>query len=237
MFTLPVDSGYLIYLAGIAGLLHACLQMPLAGLLHMAGHTLGKDQRHKAFGLSMAMSLGVLLTVCVLLIIAVYAAKILFTADSRFLVPGVLAVFAGLFVMLAYFREGAGAQLWLPRGYSRWFRKQSEHKVNLPTAFSMGIVAVLSELVLAFPLLLSAGALLTAATISGLLIGLSVYTFIVALPLLLASLGLAGGMSPLGLQRWRLEGKRFWQFFIGLTFIFFGLYIASEQFVYLGTPL
>lgn len=236
MISLLEGNGYLVYLAGIAGLLHACLQMPAATLLHMTGHALGRKQRSKAFALSIAMSLGVFLTIGLLLVIASQINEAL-SSQHRHLFAGILTVFAGLFVMLRYFRDTVGAQLWLPRKRIRWFHKQIEQTANIFGAFGMGIIAVLSELGLSFPLLLCVSAVLLDSGATTVVAGLSVYATIVTFPLLVIGVMLATGSSPLTLQRWRIDGRRFWQFFIGLAFIIFGLYIASGQFTYAAEAL
>lgn len=230
-------NGYLIYLAGVAGLLHACLQLPLATLLHMAGHTLGRNQPGKALALSFAMAFGVFLTIVGLLLIAILITIAIPDPSTRFLLAGIPATLAGLWLMLGYFRNENGAQLWLPRRHARWFNAYIERRHSLLSAFSLGNLSVLLEAGFSFPLLLSAAALLSGASTQTVFIGFGVYAAIAALPLLLTAISLAAGATPLALQRWRLEGKRFWQFFIGLAFIFFGLYIASEQFVYNATAL
>lgn len=231
------NSGYLIYLAGVAGLLHACLQLPLATLLHMAAHTLGRSQPGRALALSLSMALGVFLTVVGLLIIAVLIALSIPNPEVRLLVAGLATGLAGVAIMLGYFRGTNGAQLWLPRKYVRWFHKYIERRHSIPSAFSLGNLSVLLEAGFSFPLILSAGVLLSTASAHTALRGFGLYALLVTIPLVLVGISLTGGNAALRLQRWRAEGKRFWQFFVGLAFILFGLYVASAQFMHSGTAL
>lgn len=226
-------SGYLIYLAVLAGVLHACLQLPLATLLHMAGHTLGRGEAGKALALGFSFSLGVFLTVVGLLIAAVLLMLAL-PENARFLVAGLLATASGVVVMLGYFRGRNGAQLWLSRRYIRWFHKYIERRHNALSAFSLGNISVLLELGFSLPLLLCTGALLASSSTETMWQSFGLCGLIVAAPLLFTAISLSGGTNMLHMQTWRAEGKRFWQFFVGLGFILFGLYVASEPVIRSG---
>lgn len=229
------NSGYLIYLAGLAGVLHACLHLPLATLLHMAGHTLGRNQPGRVLGLGLSFSLGVFLTVAGLLFVAMLVALSIPEASVRFGLAGVLTLVAGAVIMLGYFRNMSaadGAQLWFSRRYISWFHKYVERQHGLFSAFWLGNLAILLEGAFSVPLLLAAGTLLATAGSGTVLSGFGLYALIVSLPLVLVSISLTGGSNALRLQRWRAGGKRFWQFFVGVAFILFGLYVASERFLY-----
>lgn len=230
MFSLHDTNAYLVYLISLAGLLHACLQLPTASLLHMLTSTMGRNDYYKVVRLTVAMTCGVLLTVALLLMLFSLLASLPKTNEMH-LVSGSLVVFTGLFVMLRYFRNDQAAGLWVPRTRVRWLHKKIETIGNVPAAFGLGIVTILTESVIAFPLMLAAGSLVVYQPPSVVVTGLSAYASLVALPVLASGVAVACGASPARLQRWRSDGKHFWQFFIGLATICYGLYIASEQFI------
>lgn len=230
-------SVYLIYLTAIAGILHAALQLPLATLLHMARHTLGRGQHtREALQLGLSFCLGVFLTAIGLLIIAVLIMLAL-PENARFLLAGLLTAASGVVVMFRYFRGNDGAQLWLSRPYIRWFHKYIEQRHNAVSAFSLGNLSVLLELAFSAPLLLCAGALLTTAVSQVVWQSFGLYALLVTVPLLFTTISLTGGTNLLHVQSWRAESKRFWQFFVGLAFILFGLYVASAPAIHTGVSL
>ncbi|HEX6462153.1 MAG TPA: hypothetical protein VFZ58_02655 [Candidatus Saccharimonadales bacterium] len=230
MFAFNDTNTYLVYLIALAGLLHACLQLPSASLLHMLTSTMGRNDYYKAVRLTVAMALGVALTTGVLLMLFSLLASLPYTLYSH-LISGSLVVFSGLFVMLRYFRNDQAAGLWVPRTRIRWLHKKIESIGNVPSAFGLGIVTILTELVVSFPLLLAAGSLLTYQEATVVATGFLAYVGLATLPVLVFGISVACGISPARLQRWRSDGKHFWQFFIGLAMICYGLYIASEQFI------
>jgi len=230
MFALNDTNTYLVYLIALAGLLHACLQLPAASLLHMLTSTMGRNDYYKAVRLTLATVVGVLLATGVLLMLLTLLASLPYALYSH-LVSGSLVVLSGLFVMLRYFRSDQTAGLWVPRTRVRWLHKKIESIGNVPSAFGLGMLTILAEFIVSFPLMLAAGSLLAYQEPEVVRAGFSVYVGLVALPVLIAGMSVAGGVSPARLQRWRSNGKHFWQFFIGLAMICYGLYIASEQFI------
>ncbi len=230
MFALNDTNTYLVYLIALAGLLHACLQLPAASLLHMLTSTMGRKDYYKAVRLTIAMAFGVALTASLLLMLFSLLASLPYASYSH-LMSGCLVVLSGLFVMLRYFRNDKGAGLWVPRTRVRWLHKKIESIGNVPSAFGLGILTILAELIVSFPLLLAAGSLLAYQETAVVATGLLAYIGLVTLPILIFGISVACGVSPARLQRWRSDGKHFWQFFMGLAMICYGLYIASEQFI------
>ncbi len=223
---------YILYLVGLAGLLQACLQLPAASLLHMVTHSLGKNKRGHAAGLTIAMVLGVFLSTALLFSLASLLVLMIPGKDARLILTGIAMTFAGLFIMLRYFRELPGAQLWLSRRSVRWLHHQIEDARGFFAAFGISMVAVLLEIWLAFPLMIGASVMTMHVAGDTALAALAIYSTVAIIPLLLIGLSIWLGASPLTFQRWRSTGRQFWQFFIGFAIILFGLYIASGQ--YLG---
>lgn len=221
---------FLLYLTAIAGLLHACLQLPLAAQLHLAGHTLGKNKPRRALLASIAAACGSLVGIGSILFVAAFLYGLFANYEVRLATAGITLVCAGAFVMLSYFRAGQGAQLWLGRTYTRRFTNRLERSNSWLSAFLLGISAVWLESIISLPMALTAIVLLASIdTTTSMLAGLALYMALAALPLFIASVCLGSGASPASLMRWRVESKWFWQFFIGLAFILFGLYVASSE--------
>jgi hypothetical protein len=226
-------DNFLLYLLLAAAILHASLQLPLATLLYMAAHTVGRGKAKHNLALGLAFSLGAFLTVAGLLVVALIAGLLL-PEDYKFMAAGLLTVLSGLGIMFGYFRGKQGSQLWFSRKYMQWFHHYIERRHSVISAFSLGNLSVLLELVFSLPLLLSVGLLLSSSSSVVLWQNFIIYGLIVTTPLIVAAISLSGGTNILKMQNWRAESKRFWQFFVGLGFILFGFYVASEPVINRG---
>lgn len=226
------STTFLLLLILVAGLVHALVQAPLGFLLQMAGNSLGHANRKRALYLSLLMSLGMLLLVALLVIVASVVLQFLAgTPDLQRIVVGGLLVLSGLFVSFKYFRTGPGTALWLNRQFTRGLQKTVDEAKRSGAAFGVGMLGILIELPLTFPLLLAFGLLARDLSGANAAAALGLYSLAVVLPVFLTGLFLAHGKRIVAFQRQREHGKLFLQLLFGLSMIGLGAYILSGQFL------
>ena len=230
------SSDFLLILVLMTGLIHALAQAPMGFLLQMAGNSLGRSKRKRALYLATLMSVGVMLLVALLLIVARVALELLAeTKDLQRIAVGILLVLSGLFIAFKYFRRGTGTPIWLNRQFARGLQKTVDEAKRPGAAFGVGMLGVLIELPLTFPLLLAFGLFTQNLTGNYAAYALGSYSLIVALPLFITGLFLAHGKRLVAMQKQREHGKLFIQLLFGFSMIGLGIYVLSGQFMALGT--
>ncbi len=233
MYEFTTGNGFLVYLVAAAGLLHASLQLPLATLTHALTHNLGRNRQSHTVPLAGFFLLGFLAALSTLALASLLLLSQLGINQATYLTIGALICIAGAGIMLAYFRDNNGAALWVPRRFVQKLYKLTEKKTLAEAYGSIavaGFLAVFYEIIFCFPLVLCAIAISASASEATISQHMLTYALAASAPLIVAMSVLAGGTSPVRIHKWRIESKRFWQFFLGLTYICFGLYIASGQF-------
>lgn len=237
MFNFLSANGFLLYVIIAAGFLHASLQLPLANLLHIGTHALGRGRSTHIVPLSLLVIVGHIGAIAGMMALAVGLIALVGTAELANYMIGGLTLVAGLAIMLAYFRPSPGARMWLPPGLAHKlyaFSEQPSTPQSYAHAAVSGLAATWAELLFSLPLVLCTVVIAASPGAPDPFVSFAAYATAASLPLLLAALLLATGSSPARMLRSRVESKRFWQFFLGFVYICFGLYIASGQYSLAG---
>jgi hypothetical protein len=135
----------------------------------------------------------------------------------------------GIAVWAFYYRQGQGTSLWLPRGIAHYLDNRSKATRHSIEAFSLGMSSVVGELLFIIaPIIVASLALITLESHLQ-LIGITIYTVISLLSLLI-TFGLVGSGHKISrIQKWRENNKRFLQFTAGSGLLILGFYIYVDQ--------
>ncbi|MBL8158974.1 hypothetical protein JNJ66_00795 [Candidatus Saccharibacteria bacterium] len=233
MLDIYSGNGSLLYLVVIAGLLHACLQLPLATLVQVATHALGRRKHEHVGVLSFLVVFGYMAAIVSMVLISAVLLITVLNSTNAHQITGIITAVAGLAIMTTYFREGSGAALWLPRRFAHTLYAFSEKPTTTESyghAAMAGFTAGWFEAIFAFPLVLSTTVLAFSPGAPDPQISLLYYCLAASVIMLIAAIALASNASPTTLLRWRAANKRFWQLFTGMAFLLFGLYVTSGQY-------
>ena len=236
-FTLD-QTAFLLILVLVTGLIHSFAQAPLGFLLQMAGNSLGRSKPYRALWLSLLMILGIFAISTLLLIIS-YAALIVVSPDqeAQRYTAGILAILSGIFITFKYFRKGPSTELWLSRHFARGLQKSVDEARRPGAAFGVGMLSVLIEIPLTFPLLMIATIFARDMYVEESNIAFILYAFALSLPLLIAGLFMAHGKRIVAIQKQRVHGKTFIQILFGIATIGLGLYVVSGAYQTTGALL
>lgn len=227
--TLTFDqTTFLLILVLVTGLIHSLAQAPLGFLLQMTGNSLGKSKPYRALRLSFLMTVGVFIVTALLFMIA-YGVLIIISTDSEIqrYTAGILAMISGLFITFKYFRKGPSTELWLGRHFVRGLQKSVDETRRPGAAFGVGMLSVLIELPLTFPLFMIAAIFMQNMYVHESYTALLLYAAALSLPLLVAGFFVSHGKRIVAIQKQRVHGKTFVQILFGLTTFGLGLYVIS----------
>lgn len=228
------NTTYFLYLVTLAGLLHACLQLPLANQLQLGTHILGRGRPRQAAWASIAVACGAVISVGAILLGAAGLISLFADTNMRLFTAGITLICSGVFIMFYYYRSSAGAQSWLPEKIRERMQRRIKRTDSWPSAIYVGLKATAYESPLSLPLALFAVSLLLQVGFQDIFLGLILYMTCSVLPLIVVAIA-HNFHLPLGrLVKWRIDSKRFWQFFVGLSFIALGLYAASSDYLRTG---
>lgn len=216
-----------------AALIHASFQLSVSMLTLMSGHAIGSKSSHaKLLRLTNSFSLGVAIMTMLSLSFIAFTLQQYFSSG----IPAVawasacgLLIGLGVAVWVFYYRRDPGTTLWIPRGMARYLSDRTKHTKQSAEAFGLGISSVIGELIFIFAPM-AVGALALLQLDPGMqVVGITLYTFISLLSLLIVN-GLIGSGHKLShIQKWRENNKRFLQFAAGSGLLVLGFYLYVDK--------
>ncbi len=231
-----IDAAYLLLVLG-ALFVHACYQLSVSVLTYMSSHRLSKRASvRQLLSTGTGYAIGVIGTTSLLLVALASMLSYLRTPSPGetpqlvgIIVSGVVPV-VGLLTMTAYYRRGAGTQLWLPRQITAYLLGRAKKTESFVEASMLGAATVIGESpFLAGPLLIAGATLMQGPPASWTWFAI-LYSMFAALPLVIVTLYLTSGHSVARVQRWREDNKQFLQWTSSIALILLTIYFAVLQF-------
>lgn len=218
-----------------AALIHASFQLSISVLTLMSGHAIGKKTAHtRLLKLIGGFNAGVGVMTMLLVASLSFTLQHLFGTELPLTVWAVtcgILVGVGVSVWRFYYRPGRGTSLWLPRNIALFLSERSKLTKRAPEAFGLGLSTVTGELLfIAAPIMVSSLVLIHLSPLWQ-LIGVTLYTLISILPLLIVSMLIGGGHKLSSIQKWRENNKNFLQFVAGSGMLILGVYVYVDQVV------
>lgn len=212
----------------LAGIIQASLQLGLGGLVLLYHSSMGRHQRRKTRYLAKsyiwgAVAISFAMACTGAFLIQNYIDK---AYRQEWMVVCIGMLIACAFVMLlGYFRDGRGTELWLPKSFSRFVTRRAKTTNDNVEAFSLGMLSAFAE----FPITLAiyfvvANCLLN---VQFPLLAALLYALIVAMPMVVLKLCIKSGKNIIAAQKWRINNKRFVKIFSGSGFVVLALFIVA----------
>lgn len=229
-----MDYLYPLATVAFAALIHASFQLSVSVLTLLGGHALGaKKSRARLLRLTTSYTVGAgvmtLLTLSFVSLIFLH----LFGKEAPLYVWAICSglVFGiGIAVWLFYYRRHTkGTELWIPRAFARHLHDRSKATHYGAEAFSLGLTTVVAELVFIIPSMTISALMLIHLPSEWQLAGITIYTVISMLGLLITWLLISRGRSIAQIQRWRTENKRFLQFSAGSALVVLGFFVYINK--------
>lgn len=222
----------------LAALVHASFQLSVSVLTLLSAHTLGAKRSHfRLLRLSTSFVIGtglmtiLLLSFISLLLINVFGNK---TPQIVWAMACGLSTGVAISIWLFYYRREKGTMLWIPRNFAKYLTKRTESTKLSAEAFGLGLSSVIGEMLFTIaPLTICALALIQLPTIWQ-LVGISIYTIISLISLLIVWVSINSGHKISQIQQWRENNKYFLQFAAGAGLAILGFFVyVNEILVYM----
>ena len=130
-----------------------------------------------------------------------------------------------LVMLLGYFRDGNGTELWLPKSVSRYITRRAKTANDNVEAFSLGMLSAFAELPIT---------IVTYFIVANCLVGVRMplaaallYIVIVATPMIALKVGIKTGRNAIAVQKWRIRNKGFVKLFASSGFAIMALFIVA----------
>lgn len=214
----------------LAALVHASLQLGLSALLLLYHASLGKHIKKKTRKLASKYILGATVLTALLVIAAAFliynftGSKLPTEALTTLVViMSVLSVVIWFF----YYRSSKSTELWLPKSVSKYINERAKITSNNTEAFSLGMLATISEILFSGILLVAAGDAILALPLIWQIAGVIFYAFISILPLLVLRFCIRHGRTVVDVQRWRMKNKNFLKVMSGFGYLTLAIFIVA----------
>lgn len=226
-----------LLLVAFLAVLHASFQVATSVLTLLSGHSFIRSKaHHRLTSLNLAYTAGVFMATS-LLIAGLTSAFILWLPydliNSLWLVLIGVSVTVGLMIMLFYYRDSKGTQLWVPRSFAVYLESRAKSTKNIIEAATLGVVSVLAELPFTAVLIVTTSLVLASSVLIDdhlLIIGL--YALVAVLPLLVITSLLSAGHKLSHIQRWRESNKQFLQFASGAGLLVAAIFVWVNYILY-----
>ncbi|MEO5499495.1 MAG: hypothetical protein ABIR46_03280 [Candidatus Saccharimonadales bacterium] len=231
-FSLLFDaSPFLLILVG-AVFVHACFQLSVSVLTLLNSHTIGRRLANSMLlSLNFWYVLGVGVMIALLQLTAISLERLAMDRNPMLATIVSLSVLplVALMVVLFYYRQGRGTQLWLPRKATEYITSRAKKTKSGVEAFSLGMTTVVAEL----PFVVAPLAII-AFVFNGFSadkwLGLSVgYALAVCVPLVFVSFYISSGHKVSAVQRWREESKTYLKWTSAAALLLLTIYITVLQ--------
>ncbi len=221
----------------LSGLVMASLQLPLGALLLLYHSSLGKNVRKTTKRLASSFISGATLMIFLLLasscfLISAFSSAGVLSDTTLSVLFGILLAL-GVVAWFFYYKRRGSTELWLPRGVAHFIDARAKVTKDFKEAFSLGLLAMLSEILFIIPLLLlAADSVLRLTSPLFQAFALTVFTFLSVLPLIVLRLVLRRGRNVAEVQRWRLKNQTFFRIFSGCGYVVLAAFLLA--FVIMG---
>lgn len=216
-------------------LIHASFQLSVSVLTLLGSHTIGaRMSRKRVTRLVSSYVLGAgVMTLLILSFVSLaflhsfgQSAPLMAWAIVCGIVLGI-----GVAVWIFYYRKGAGTSLWISRGFAQHLTNRSKQTKSSVEAFSLGLTSVFAELIFILPTVAIAALILVGMPVHLQVAGLTIYTIISLVGLLISWVIISKGKSLSRIQKWRETNKQFLQFCAGSALIVVGTYVYVTKVV------
>lgn len=219
----------------LAALIHTSFQLSVSVLTLLSGHSIGaKRSKTRLFQLTTGFVSGVafmtilLLSFISLLLINIFGGEtpqVVWAAGCGLLFGVALAVW------LFYYRHANGTKIWIPRIMADYLNSRTKLTKNSSEAFALGLSSVVGEILFIIaPLFISALVLIQLPPIWQ-LVGISTYTVISLLSLIIVWILIGNGYNLGKIQKWRESNKYFLQFSAGSGLLILAFYVYVAEIV------
>lgn len=140
-------------------------------------------------------------------------------------------------VWLFYYRREKGTTLWIPRGVADYLTHRTKVTKLSAEAFGLGLTSVTGELLfIVAPMVIASLALIQLPPVWQ-LVGITVYTLLSALSLIIVWALIGSGHNLGRIQKWRENNKNFLQFSAGSGLVVLGLFVYVTEILGKGIGL
>ena len=212
----------------LAGIIQASLQLSLGGLVLLYYSSMGHHKRRKTRYLAKSYIWG---ASAISFVIVCAGAFVLQNTLGGPIPHGWMMVAVGaliacaLVMLLGYFRDGNGTELWLPKSVSRYITRRAKTANDNVEAFSLGMLSAFAELPIT---------IVTYFIVANCLVGVRMplaaallYIVIVATPMIALKVGIKTGRNAIAVQQWRNRNKGFVKLFASSGFAIMALFIVA----------
>ena len=221
-----VENYAIVFLAAVIG---ATLQLGLGCLLLLYHASLGKHLAKRTKKLVSSFTFGFAAMVALLLSTTIF----IFTNTVKTMKPEITGVIVGVLVALAilawffYYRRSdrKTTEIWIPKPVSKILSSRAEKTESTVEAFSLGLLACLTELPFTLVLFVVAAGAITNFSAFEQLLAVLLYTFINLLPLIIFRLAVRKSKTVVEVQKWRVKNRNFLRFITGIGYITLGLFL------------
>lgn len=219
----------------LAALIHASFQLSVSVLTLLSGHAIGAAaSQRRVLRMTGSYVLGAGVMTVLLLTLIAYVFGIFFDTQAPLMVWAIacgLLMGVGIAVWAFYYRRDKGTTLWVPRAFARHLSARSKATKDSTEAFSLGLTAVISELMFILaPLAISALVLLQLPQ-PWQAFGIVIYATVSLLTLISIWVLISTGNRLTDVQRWREKNKHFLQFAAGGALIVLGCFVYVSKIV------
>jgi hypothetical protein len=217
----------------LAALVHASFQLSVSVLMLLSGHTIGaKRSQAKLLRLTTSFVVGAgIMTLLLLSLVALVLLDFFWTGTPKIVwaIACGLSVGVAVSIWLFYYRQEQGTTLWIPRGAARYLTERTKSTKLSAEAFGLGLSSVIGEILFIIaPIVIGALVLIQLPTIWQ-LAGISIYTVVSMLSLIIVWVLIGSGHTLGRIQKWRETNKYFLQFAAGAGLIVLAFFVYVSE--------
>ena len=212
----------------LAGIIQASLQLSLGGLVLLYYSSMGRHKRRKTRYLAKSYIWG---ASAISFIIVCAGAFLLqnflggpVSREWMMVAIGILGA-CSVVMLLGYFRDGSGTELWLPKSVSRYITRKARRANDDIEAFSLGMLSAFAELPISLAIYFVVANCLISVSVP--LLAALLYVAIVATPMMALKICIKTGRNAIAAQKWRIKNKRFVKVFSSSGFAILALFIVA----------
>jgi len=230
-----MDTISSLAIISLAALIHASFQLSVSVLTLLSGHSIGaKHSQSRLFRLTTSFVIGagtmtlLLLSFFSLLLINIFGSNI---PQIVWAVGCGLLIGVGIAVWIFYYRHENGTTLWIPRSMAIYLNKRTKLTKSSAEAFGLGLSSIIGEVIFIIAPIFIATLVIIQLQPMWQLVGISIYTVISLISLLIVWI-LVGNRYNLGkIQKWRESNKYFLQFVAGSGLIVLAFFVYVSEII------